>query len=396
MSARTRVLFVDDDQRALTRLQSLTAEKHNEWEMLFCAGAQEALDEMAARGAYDIVVSDLRMPNIDGAAFLSLVQERFPESIRIVASDFRDLPLALRSVPVAHQFLAAPLEIGVLNEAIARSRDLQHRLNSPALRGLLQNIETLPSPPLSVLELNQILARPDASLDDVARVIEADTAMTAKLLQLVNSAFFGLNRRVSNAQHAVSYLGLATVRNLLSAVELVRAFTPPSPELITSIEGMHTHSLAVAEMARSLMSHRHQVHDAFAAGMMHDIGLLAVLSCLPNEFIALREEVTSSGRSVVECELDVLGAPHAQLGAYLLTLWGLPYSLVEAVARSHDAESLPDRTLSPTHAVYVAEQVTNVLAANNTSWEGGVVPSHDYLAELGLDEFVTDIMTRSA
>ena len=208
----------------------------------------------------------------------------------------------------------------------------------------------------------------------------------------MNSAFFGLSHRVTDARHAVSYLGLATVRNLLTAVELVRAFIPPSAELVRAVEEIHAHSLGVAELARTLMVHRHQVHDTFTAGMMHDVGLLAIIAYLPDRYTAIREEVERSGRSLEEVELEIIGTSHAHLGAYLLSMWGLPYSLIEAVARSHDAESLPDRTMNPAHAVYIAEQVMNMMGTNGFSWESGKLPSEEYMQNLGVMETVAQLV----
>lgn len=390
----TRVLFVDDDPSILDQIRAAATATGRKWDFRFAASGQEALASLDVHGPCDAVVSDLRMPGMDGATLLATIKADFPQTVRIIVSDYRDLSGSLRCLPVAHQFLAAPLDMTTLCDAIERSVDLQRRLHHESLRSAIGDLDVLPSPPLSVVELNRALSRPDASIDDVAQVIARDPAMTAKLLQLVNSAFFGLRHRVTNAHHAVSYLGLATVRNLLTAVELVRAFTPPSVELVEAVEQIHTHSLSVAERARSLMAHRHGIHDAFAAGMMHEVGLLALISHAPEKFLHVRDEIARGRRPADACEIDILGATHAQLGACLLSMWGLPYSLVEAVARSHDADRLQDRTMSPVHAVFIAEQLTNVLGAP-CGWEHGRIPDHDYLMDLGIADEVQLLMSRS-
>lgn len=390
---RTKVLFVDDDPVTIERVRHGLDEHAARWDVRFAKSAREALAELEFHGPYDAVITDLRMPHVDGAALLAEVKAHHPATVRVVMSDFLDLSSALRSVPVAQQFLESPVEISKLIATIERCADLSRRLENPSLRAMLGQIDLLPTPPSSVVALNEVMNRQDGSIDEVAKIIEADPAMTAKLLQLVNSAFFGLSHRVTDARHAVTYLGLATVRNLLSAVELVRAFTPANPELVRAVEGIHVHSMAVAEMARTLMAHRHQVHDAFAAGMMHDVGLLALISCAPDRFLALRDEAMASGRPLVACESEVLGTTHATLGAYLLNAWGLPHALVEAVARSHDADRIADRTLTPAHAVFVAEQVLNVLGRGG-SMEGGRLPDHEYLSELGVADVVTQMVGR--
>jgi len=219
--------------------------------------------------------------------------------------------------------------------------------------------------------------------------------MTAKLLQLVNSAFFGLTHRVTNVQRAVAYLGMGTVRNVLAAVEMMRALPAATPDMAVIVEQLQAHSIAVGELSRNLLRHRRQAHDAFAAGIMHDIGLLAAVSCMPAKYELLRLEV-GGGTPLIECEAEILGAPHASIGAHLLDVWGLPANLVSAVRHSHDADRLVDRNLGPLQAVYIAEQVTNLVGASG-GWvlEEGLMPDHEYLAELGLDGIVTQVMARA-
>jgi HD-like signal output (HDOD) protein len=304
------------------------------------------------------------------------------------------MSVALESIPIAHQFLASPIDPVALTIAIERTVDIQQRIVQAPMRATLGSIDHLPSPPTSVVELNRALARPEASIEEVATVVENDVAMSAKLLQLVNSAFFGLTQRVTNVRQATALLGLTTVRNLLIAVEMVRAFNPREPELTRDVEMINAHSLAVAEATRSLMADRHQMHDAFAAGMMHDIGLLAIMAKHPDRYIELRDAVRS-GVPLEECETTILGAHHSDIGAYLLGIWGLPHSMVEAVARSHDADSMHDRTMNTAHAVFIAEQIVNMQEHGGASWENPRLPDHDYLFELGVNEYVTKIASHA-
>lgn len=390
---RINLLLVDDDFIAIDRLRSQLGSTTVGWTIRFARSAAEALQELQDGGPCDVIVTDLRMPLVDGADLLAAVKARSPETVRVVASDFLDLPSALRSLPVAQRFVTQPLQLDQLHQIVQDCRSLHSRLTDPRLRALVGGLDVLPSPSGGVLELNAALNRPDAKVDEVAAIVERDPAMTAKLLQLVNSAFFGLNRRVTNVQHAVTYLGLATVRNLLTAVELVRAFQPADPRLGHIVEEIQAHSLAVAETARTLMTHRHQVHDAFAAGMMHDVGLLALIACAPERFIEVRDEAVRNGLPLTACEERVLGVSHAALGGYVLDLWGLPYSLVEAVSRSHDADRIPERQVTPTHAVFVAEQLVNV--SGKAAFEGGRLPDPEYLAALGFSSFVTQMVGRT-
>jgi len=391
-----KVLFVDNDVEALARIRSLVDASAEPWDVRYAQNGSEALTELEFHGAADVVVANQRMPIMDGATLLASVRHRYPGAVRIIVSDFRDLPTALRSLPVAHRFLETPVEMDALRRAVDTSVEVQTRIGDSAMQSLLGEIDVLPSPPAMVIELNKALTWSETSVADIARIVETDAAMTAKLLHLVNSAFFGLGHRVTSVSHAVSYLGLATVRNVLCAVELVRAFTPEDADLSCAVEQLHTHSLAVADLARSFMTtNRLQAQDAFVAGMIHDIGLLAIITCAPKKYRALSNEAAASGASMSECELEILGATHASVGAYLLNLWGLPYALVEAVAHSHDADTLPEPTLTPSHAVFVAEQVVNQAGRTPGPSESGVLPDRDYLERLGLADFVDNNVVRS-
>lgn len=392
----TSVMFIDDDIAALARLEQLVKSTVPEWSARFFAKATDALESCRTDGAPDAIITDLRMPEMDGASLLEAAKREFPNAIRMVFSDYDDLPVALRSVPVAHQFLASPLDVTTVYELVNRDVELQRRINDPNLQRLVSSIDVLPSPPASVIEINRLVADPFSSIEAVAEAIRTDSAMSAKLLQLVNSAFFGLSNHVEDVQQAVALLGFDTVRNLLIAVELVRSFNAPTPDLVRAVEDLNAHSFAVAELSRSLMMRRKGAHEAFVGGMMHDIGLLAVIGCAPQLYLSLKKETEKSGRSVEQCELEILGTTHASIGAYLLGLWGLPFSLVEAVARSHDADVVIDNTITPVHAIFIAERITNVLGSSNVIRESDAIPSDDYLEQLGVTETVAGILGKAS
>lgn len=388
----TRVMFVDDDKAALAKLEQVVHARVPDWNTQFYSSGHDALSACQANGAPDVIVTDLRMPVMDGAALLESMKSEYPNVIRMVFSDYDDLPVALRSVPVAHQFLAAPLDVESLIDLVQRDVELQHRISDPRLRDLVGSIDVLPSPPASVLEINRLVADPFSSVEAVSEAIRTDSAMSAKLLQLVNSAFFGLSSHVDDVQQAVALLGFDTVRNLLIAVELVRSFNAPTPELVKAVENLNAHSFTVAELSRSLMMRRRGAHEAFVAGMMHDIGLLALIGCGPNHYLSLQREIEKSGRCIEECEQEILGTTHANIGAYLLGLWGLPFSLVESVARSHDADRVIDTTITPVHAVFIAERITNVLGSSNGLRESTAIPSDAYLERLAIEDTVAGII----
>lgn len=390
-TAAITVLLVDADSARSANLRNGLQQAEPSWQFAVATSTTGALEEMGRRAQVDAVVVCDDGLDADAAGLFRSARWHHPECVRLIVSYEHE---SIARVAEAQQFLHGPTPAAVL-ESIIRRVEIRRRLTDPALRRLVSDIATLPSPPTQVMRLNEVLAGPEPSVDAIAAIVGTNPAMTAKLLQLVNSGFFGLQTRITEVSRAVAYLGLETTRNILSALELVRSFDAPTAELRGALENLHTHSLTVAELARKFLSElRHPAHDAFTGGLLHDIGLFALLGAAPERFTALRDTVMNTGLSVSECEVDVLGARHAHLGAYLLTLWGLPEHLVETVARSHDADFLPNHSLSPVHAVYVAEQLSNLRDPHGPSWEGGILPEHDYLVDLGLDKLVSELIGR--
>ena len=220
-----RVLFVDDEPRILEGLRRMLRSQRHDWELAFAPGGETALALMEA-SPFDVIVSDMRMPGIDGAALLCRVREKYPQVVRIVLSGHTELSTALRVVPIAHQFLAKPCDAQMLRVAIERACHLRALLSDEHIRRTVAALGDLPSLPRTYEALTQALADPDTSLQKVAKIIEQDVGISAKVLQLVNSAFFGVSHSMTNIQSAVSYLGINTLKSLVLSVEIFRAFQP--------------------------------------------------------------------------------------------------------------------------------------------------------------------------
>jgi HD-like signal output (HDOD) protein/CheY-like chemotaxis protein len=349
------ILFVDDDPNVLGGLRNLLRGRRREWEMVFANGGEEALAIMQSR-RFDVVVSDMRMPRIDGAKLLQLAKERDPRTVRIILTGQTELEVAMKTVSIAHQFLAKPCEAGQLQEVIQRACDVSNLLHSDELRSLVGGIAQLPSPPRTYVELDAVLGSENASLEQVARVIEKDVAMCAKILQLVNSAFFGVPRRIISIYEAATYLGTIMIRNLALSMGAFATFARPDPRVTEASEQLRRHSVVVAHVARAMFKNKRRAEDAFMAGMLHGIGRLIVLAYLGTDG-------------------DVPVRP-SLLGAYLLGLWGIPYPVVEAVAHHDRPTSVDHAEFDLPDAVYLAHH----LAA-----EQGATPDVDPISPHELD-----------
>jgi HD-like signal output (HDOD) protein len=349
-----RVLFVDDEPRVLDGLRRMLHRQRADWDMVFVTSGQTALQELD-RSRFDVLVSDMRMPQMDGATLLSHVQKLHPSVVRIVLSGQSDMEAALRAVPVAHQFLSKPCNPDRLVEVIRRASDLQELLADGNIKETVGRIKQLPSFPRTYHALVSALANPNVSMKDIALIVERDAGLCAKLLQLVNSAFFGSPRRISNMQTAVSLLGTNMIKNVVLSLEVFR--DAPDPGNSYSTETLQQHCFFTGTIAKSLLTDPREAEDAFMAGVLHDIGELVLLWGVPDLFEELVRRSSETGEERYRIESDELHVSHAAVGSYLLGLWGLPYSIVEAVAHHHAPKMVEGVHIRVLAAVHVADRL---------------------------------------
>ncbi|MBN1172356.1 MAG: HDOD domain-containing protein [Micromonosporaceae bacterium] len=331
------VLFVDDQAEVLAGFRRIMHGARATCRSTFVEDGETALG-VFERDPVDVLVADMRMPGMDGATLLSRVQRRSPETVRMILSGYTDDDAALRSVAVAHRFLSKPCERAVLLSSVSSALELQGLLSRPDLHRLIGGLGTLPSAPSSFASITEALERPDAAVTSITEVLERDPACSAKLLQLVNSAFFGLAHSVTRVGDAVSYLGVSRVREVILAADVVDLFRCDSPGLAEIAEAVTAHSVAVATHA-SNRAPAATAPDSFAAGILHDVGRLALAKVIPEEYEEV-ERRCRDGMNRTAVEREQLGTCHAEVGAYLLRLWGLPQPLVDAVA-GHHGRSVP-------------------------------------------------------
>src|ERR1700741_4946507 len=348
-----RVLFVDDEREFLEAVKR-TIEPHEfHWETAFVNGARPALDLMA-KERFDVIISDIHMPEMDGAALLKIVCERFPGAVRIVVCSQEEMNGALRAVPVAHQFLLKPCDPHMLRVAVERATSLSVVLSNKMLASIVGSVKDLPVLPRTFMALREKLADPNASVKEVVKLVEQDISISAKILQLVNSAFFGLPREISTMNTAVSYLGIDMLQNLVLSAEVFRVFENSANLPGFSFEELHEHSQLTAKIASHIPVPAAVHSAAVVAGLLHDVGKLVLATRSPKHFARALEGAAEEKRPLFAVEQDLMGVSHAEVGAYLLGIWGLPCPVVEAVAHHHHPERVPQETLDAVAVVHVA------------------------------------------
>jgi putative nucleotidyltransferase with HDIG domain len=387
------ILFVDDEVKVLEALQRMLRPQRNEWEMAFAPGGEAALDMLAA-APFDVVVSDMRMPGMDGAALFRTVREKYPNVLRIILSGYTELEAAFRTVPVAHQFLLKPCDQDTLRMAIERATSLMDVINSKMLVSLVGSLQDLPSLPRTYAALRSALADPDTSLDRVSAIVEQDLAISAKVLQLVNSAFFGVTREVTHIQTAISYLGVNTLQSLVLSVEVFRSFQAQKAVPGFSLEELQAHSQLAARIAGALPGLKSVAGAAVVAALLHDVGKLVLIERTPEHFARALAGARQEKKPLFQIEEQLMGVSHAEVGAYLLSLWGIPYVIVEAVAHHHHPERVRQNKLDVLSGVYFANWLAHDRSGEPPA--GALVHAEldqDLVAKLGLADQWNDWLT---
>jgi HD-like signal output (HDOD) protein len=362
------LLFVDDEPKVLQGLQRQLRLMRNEWDMNFIDGGAKALEFMATHPV-DIVVSDMMMPGMDGSQLLTEVVKRHPRTVRIILSGHAEREAVLRLVGPAHQYLSKPCDADELRKAITGAFALRDLLGNERLKQLTTRIKNLPILPSLQNQLTEELRKDSPSIERVGEIISRDIGMTAKILQLVNSAFFGLAQPVSNATEATLYLGLNTIRSLVMSVEIFSQYDQKTCKSF-SLDVLARHSWTTGVLARQVAQLEGKdnkiMEQCFLAGLLHDIGQLVLAFGLHEEYSAVIAKASRENRPVWEVEQEMLGASHADVGAYLLALWGLPNPIIEAVALHHQPSRATVVEFSPTIAVHVADVFAHEFSKVNT------------------------------
>jgi HD-like signal output (HDOD) protein len=344
-----RVLFVDDEPQILDGLRNILRKQRKHWDMVFAVGGQAALEELN-RKAFDVVVSDMRMPGIDGVTLLHKVKEKYPAAVRIILSGHAEREAIVSALPVVHQFLSKPCDAETLRSVVERACSLQTLLQNDILRNVIGKVESLPSVPRTYWDITQAAAKADICVADIAKIVERDPALTAKVLQLVNSSYFGSGERQTSVPQALTHLGIDLIRALALTADVFVSVVDPAVAGF-SLDELQQHSMLTARIARRLLSDQKRAAEAFTAAILHNIGKIVLAIGLPGHFAEVMAISAETGRPNHIVEQEVLGLTHAEVGAYLLGLWGLPLSIVEAVAYHHCPELIaPTDTLVALHA----------------------------------------------
>lgn len=358
--SRNRILFVDDEPRVLDALRRTLRPMHHRWDMHFASSGAEAL-EMGAAKPFAVVVTDMRMPGMNGAELLQEVRRRWPGTVRFILSGHADRDMILETVGPTHRFFTKPCDPDLLVDAISRALATLSAMDGARVGPLVSGTVTLPAVPELYSQLKDLLSRPETTIEQTASVVSRDVAMSAKILHVANSSFFGPRREIRSIDEALRYLGRETVKSIV----LTTGVFDQLPENLMArfnIRELEIHSMRVGSLAGQIVwtiepGNRAMIDDSVTAGLLHDVGKLVLVAAMQDAYgrTYRRSQEEDTSLHVVE-EAD-LHTTHAEVGGYLAELWDLPVQIVDAISCHHD----PGRSLDDSFNVLTAVHVANVL-----------------------------------
>jgi len=355
VKAARRILFVDDDELILRSMERVLRRPAAEsgWELCFATNGEAALEEMT-RSPVEVLLADANMAKMSGATLLRKVQERDPAVVRILLSGHTGLDILRTALPYAHQFLPKPCDGQLLKSTLDSACGLRNLLARPEMRQLVGASNELPSAPRTFIELSNALSNPSASARAVSEIIERDIGISARVLQLVSSAFYGLPRAVTSIGGAVAYLGVEVIKAIVLSVEVSRMFplTQSIPDF--SVDALQQHGMRASQFAKRILGHEPGGDVLLVAGLLQDTGQLVLASRAAQRFGIALSTAALRKQPLQEVETDLFGASHAEIGAYLLGLWGLPQRVVGAVANHLEPQRTGNRVFDAAAALYVA------------------------------------------
>ncbi|MEO8427189.1 MAG: response regulator [Verrucomicrobiota bacterium] len=381
---KTILLFAGGDRELHQDLQKHFNGPASEWQATLVQSRTEALSAMAI-APYDAIIAEVDLPGLNGAQLLDEVMRLYPKTLRFILSELSASQATMTCVGTAHQFLLKPTDAQTVKCALERAFALETWLPSDAVQSLMSSIRKLPSPPNLYFKVVKALESPLSSVETVGGLIAEDVVMSAKLLQLVNSAVFGLQLQVAHAGEAVAYLGVETTKSLILLAHTFSYFDEVRASGF-SIDQLWRHSLATGHYAHRIADAEsvdpEMINQAFTAGMLHDIGKLILAANLPAKFSKVVALARQQKVELWQVERELFGATHAEVGACLLGIWGLPLPIVEATALHHHPAQLLSKTFCPLTAVHVANALEH--AAQRKDFDATLVVDGVYLEELGL------------
>jgi len=378
MSKKT-ILFVDDEPFVLSGLRRMCYPLRNDWDFVFAESGAEAIETLQ-NNDISILISDMRMPGINGMELFRIVQSRFPWVIRILLTGQTDKEMYVSAMLTSHYFLSKPADFKCLSFLLCNIKNFGKYLRDINIIEFIHKTICLPSRRNILYELESIFKVEKIENSLISNIINNDISLSAQLLKFVNTSHFNMSRKITNINDAVSLLGKDILSQLVKNNNIFFQFTDDEYSKF-DIDLLWSRSCKTAVMSKKLAglwtSDVTAEDDAYISGLLHDIGKLILIRYSPDGYENVLCEVDRQKRSEVEMERELFGADHAAIGAYLVSLWGLPGIIADAI-NTHCHDCFSSEAIEKLPPVSRAVWLASRMSRGNKLVGANVLGAHKY------------------
>lgn len=362
-------MFVDDDPlvvRGLARNMSTMGDKMDISVRTSAADALKALEKELV----DVIITDLYMPGIDGTALLNEVRSRYPTVFRFVLSGEARPEVMLQAARLSHQYLSKPCETALLHKTIVETLARLSTIKNAEIAKTISQLEGVPSRQASLAEFLRLLNDNTAPVEKIAASLKKDPGLSARLLKVANSSYFGHSGSVETLDDAIGLLGMDMIVSMAATHKLF-AVTPPPASSNVHLDALWEHCIYVSTLVRhlgyKLKVPQSVLREAGTAALLHDIGKLVLAYAVPTGMAAAQTRAQADHMPGWQAEYFIFGNHHAEIGGCLLKLWGLPINVVEAVAMHHSPHHSGETRIGPVTLVHIADMLAHAGTNDGTT-----------------------------
>ncbi len=365
-----RLLFVDDEPNVLQGLKRMLFKMKDQWDMYFASGGKEAL-EILDKNRIQVIITDMQMPGMNGLELLREVCSSYPKVFRVVLSGHSQHEMLVEAAKLAHQFLTKPCSADMVVKTIEQALKFRQILHNEEAKRIVSRISMLPTMPVTFQRISEEMANPDYSVAAIARIVAEDSSMSANILKLVNSSFFGLINRITSPEKAIALLGADTLRSFIVNEHIFTEIKTGQIKYF-NLDLLRNHTLLVARLSKTIskLIGQSKLHTDMSsiAGLLHDIGKVVLITNFNKTYKVVVEEARAQNRSIWDMEKEIIGTTHAEVGAYLLSLWGFDEEVIQAVHLHHCPNLSVDEKPGVLTPVYLGNVFEHRLVRLNESY----------------------------
>ncbi len=344
-----RILLVDDEKMVLHGLRR--ALFTTGWRLYIAENGFEAL-KILGEHEVDLIISDMKMPEMDGAELLEKVSKKYPRVIRIILSGYADTDITIKGAFFAHQSFMKPCDPAEIKREILRISKVFKCFPDTVIQDSISKIISFPVQSSLFFKVKKLLDEPNVSMHEVAVTISQEPAMCAKIVHISNSAIFRGRKEITGINEAIIRLGSQVVINLVAMLEV---YSIPSDELRPNLERLQSYSLKVALLA-SRISSEDKKDGSFLTGILCKIGEY-VRMAICSELMKVYVHESEKNEEIAHIERHLFCTESEQLGGYLLHIWGFPLAIIESVLMCNRPSELIKSPFGYSAAVYVARKL---------------------------------------